>query len=382
MKVFKYRQEIVGVIFDTLIENGNSMNENENKNRLRRLYIYCELVRKLGRKISETVCSQHLSNLVEDGFLIKDGKYYILTNKFTQARELGIFGKDGEDEEGTEKRRRLQQSLVLDKCIYKIKSIPEKKLDDLLKYVGAKREHLHKELYVHVNGTNFYEFVFKKISTVRVRLVNLAEYGKRKMRRYYYEEDGFSLTEAIDHFRQPTRNCHLFVGNYNYYDEEIIQNVESLKSLDILRPIQSYDPKQTRFSVGEHKSIQEIRDAIWNIHNLEMYYLLQPNHKLSDDENEGLKALFGRVGSNKLKKSAISNANLLSNTESELLEKGSDVIIDRKIKVFYDKYHKHIQQSYLYSDMVTKLIVRNSHFKPILIASTQKRRKRLLQGIP
>lgn len=292
MKVFKYRKEIAGVIFDTLSENENSMD----KKGLRRSDIYCELIRKLGRKISETVFSQHLSNLVQDGFLIKDGKHYILTDKFRQARELGIFGIVGEDEESIDKRRRLQESLVLDKCIYKIKSIPEKQLDDLLKYVDAKREHLHKELYVHVNGTNFYEFVYKKISTVRVRLVKFLEYGKRKMHRYYYEEDGFSMTEAKDHFRQPTRNCHLFVGNYNYYDEEIIQNVESLKSLDILRPIRSYDPKQPRFSVGEHKSIQKIRDAIWNIHNLEMHYLLQLNHKLSDDENEGLKALFEGSG--------------------------------------------------------------------------------------
>lgn len=260
MEVFKYRQEIVEVISDTLIENDNCMDKNQN--RRRRSYIYRELVRKLGRKISQTACSQHLSKLVEDEFLIKDNKSYILTDKFRQARELGIFGIVEEDEEGTDKRRRLQQFLILCKCVYKTKSIPEKQLDDLLKYVGAKREHLHKELFVHVNGTNFYEFVYKKISTIRVRLVEFVENRKRKIRRYYYEEDGFSLSEVKEYFKQPIRNCHLFVGNYNYNEEEIMKIVESLKSLDILRSIGSYDTKQQpRFSVGEHKAIQKIRDA-------------------------------------------------------------------------------------------------------------------------
>lgn len=113
-----------------------------------------------------------------------------------------------------------------------------------------------------------------------------------------------------------------------------------------------------------------------------MHYLLQLNHKLTNDESEGLKLLFGRVGSNKLKKSAISNVNLLSAAELKRREKATDAIIDRKIKEFYDEYQKPIQQSYLYSDMVTKLIIRPSHFKPIVIATVQKRRRRQLQGIP
>ena len=75
-----------------------------------------------------------------------------------------------------------------------------------------------------------------------------------------------------------------------------MQNVESLKSLDILRPIRSYDSKEPRYSVGEYKSIQKIKDAIWNIHNIEMFYLLQLSHELSDSENEGLKLLFGSLG--------------------------------------------------------------------------------------
>jgi hypothetical protein len=371
--VFKYRQKIVEAIFDTLIENYID------KNGLRRSDIYDKLIAKLRLTISDRDCSDHLCNLVKDGFLIRDDKHYFITDKFKESRQLGIFGID--DEEGIEKKRRLHQFLILCKCMYKAKSIPEKQLDNLLSYVNAKKEHLVVELRIHTNGTNFFEIVYKKISTIRVRLVELVEYGKRKFRRYYYEEDGFSQKEVTDHFKQRTRNCHLFVGNYNYAEEEIMQNVESLKSLDILRPIRSYDTKEPRYSVGEYKSIQKIKDAIWKIHNIEMYYLLQLKHELSDSEKEGLKLLFGGLGSNKLKKSAIFSMNLLPTTELKKLKKGTDAIIDRKIKEFYNEYQKPLQQSYLYSDLVTKLIIRDSPLNSV-IGTTQSRRKRGIQGTP
>ena len=143
-------------------------------------------------------CSDHLCNLVKDRFLLRDDKHYFVTDKFKEARQLGIFGID--DEEGLEKKCRLLHFLLC-KCIYKAKSIPEKQLDNLLRYVYAKREHLVVELCIHTNGTNFFEIVYKKISTIRVRLVDLVEYGKRRMplllrRRWVLSEGSYRPFQA------------------------------------------------------------------------------------------------------------------------------------------------------------------------------------------
>jgi hypothetical protein len=97
-----------------------------------------------------------------------------------------------------------------------------------------------------------------------------------------------------------------------------------------------------------------------------MYYLLQLKHELSDSEKEGLKLLFGGLGRYKLKKSAIFSMNLPPTTELKKLEKGTDAIIDRKIKEFYNEYQKPLQQSYLYSDLVTKLIIRDSPLNSVI----------------
>ena len=112
-----------------------------------------------------------------------------------------------------------------------------------------------------------------------------------------------------------------------------------------------------------------------------MYYLLQLKHERSYNEKEGLKLLFGSLGSYKLKKSARFSMNLLPTTELKRLEKGTDAIIDRKIKEFYNEYQKPLQQSYLYSDLVTKLIIRDSPLNSV-IRTKQNRRKCGIQGTP
>jgi hypothetical protein len=249
-------------------------------------------------------------------------------------------------------------------------------LGRLLKYVNAKKKDLRVLVHVHANGTNFHEFVYKKIITVRVRLVQFVEHGKRTIRHYYYEEDGFSLQEVSNHLNQRTRTCHMFVGNNNYTDDEISQNIELLRSLGILRLIRSYDIKQPLYTIGACNSFQKIRDAIWNIHNLQMYHLLGLKYKITDVEKEGLNLLFGKVGSYKVRKLAISNPNMLTTKELKRCQKWTDTVIDRKIKTFYDKYQKYIEESHLYSDMVTKLIIRDSPFKTII---SKKKRVRTIQ---
>jgi len=112
-----------------------------------------------------------------------------------------------------------------------------------------------------------------------------------------------------------------------------------------------------------------------------MYYLLQLKHELSDNEKEGLKLLFGSLGSYKLKKSAIFSRSLRPTKDSKKLEKGTDAIINRKMKEFYNEYQIPLQQSYLYSNLVTKLIIRDSPLNSI-IRTKQIRRKRGIKGTP
>ncbi len=246
--------------------------------------LYPKIIVKLGIVLSGRDYESHLLNMTKDGFLLKERKrrndIYIVTEMVKNARQLGILGVN---DEKVERTRRLYQFLLLCDCFYKAKSISGEELDSVLQYVSATRKNLVVESHIQANGTNCCEIIYKPLSTIRVRTVELVNDSGKIYYYYYHEEDGFSIKEVID-LLKGLRDYPLFVGNFNYNEDDIKDSIELLRSLGLLRLIRSYNDKESRYSICEHiiqhdisserdGSIQEMKDMIWNIHDIEMYYL-------------------------------------------------------------------------------------------------------------
>jgi hemerythrin superfamily protein len=291
------------------------------------------------------------------------------------ARKLGILGIN---DEMVEKRRRLCQFLFLCDCIYMPKPITGEELDSILRYVSAARKNLEIESFVRANGTNFCENIYKPLSMITIRIVELGD-ENGKIYRYYYEEYGFTIKEVMT-LLNGLRDYPVFVGNFSYSEDEIKECIELLRNVGLLRITRSYnDEQEPRYCVGEHflqqdswperhDSIEKMKDKIWNIHAVEMYYLGLEGmyHKLTDHDKEELRLLFGSIGCYKITKAAYSRKKKpYHGRELKRHMNIIDAIIDLKIKDFYEKYQHIVRENYLFCDLVKTLIIRDSNLKTI-----------------
>ena len=364
----KYRKDIFEPIIDILMENEIDLSNSE---------LYKRLVRKIGFSLSKRDYQFHLLNMSSEGFLVKErrGKceVYTMTETAKIAARLGILGVDDDKV----KLRRLYQYIILFEFFYNGKQISGNKLDGLLHFANATRKRLQTLSRVRTNGTNCCETIFKPISTVRVRMIELDENDNNNSKKssfYFYKEEGFTVRELVALLNSGIRDYPLFVGDFRYDETYIIDSIERLRSMGIIRQIDSYVCGEPRYAIRDI-SLQKLKDRIWDLHSVELSYLdLEGSWRtLTDYEKEGLRILFGSIGSHRIIKDAHDRRKLGRNQalrmESKKLAEYISIILDKKIRDVYEKFRQTIRENYLLVDMIRILIIRRSVLKNILYIS-------------
>jgi len=104
---------------------------------------------------------------------------------------------------------------------------------------------------------------------------------------------------------------------------------------------------------------------MWDLHSVELSYLdLEGSWRtLTDYEKEGLRILFGSIGSHRIIKDEYDRRKLgrkALRTESKKLAEHISIILDKKIRDFHGKFRQAIRENYLLADMMWILIIRRS----------------------
>jgi hypothetical protein len=364
-RVFKCRKNIFDAIIDILIENESGLGN---------LELYEKAVRMVETTLSKRDHQSHLDNMTRDGLLLKRRRQryeiYSLTEMAKNATRLGILGVDNDKI----RLRRLYQYIVLCECFYHGKQIAEKKLDGLLHFVNATRKKLRILSRVRTNGTNCCETVFKPLSTIRVRMIELdGNDNNSKSSFYFYKEEGFTIKELVDLLNSGIRDYPLFVGDFWYDEIDIIDCIERLRSMGIIGQTRSYADEEPRYAIRDI-SLQKLKDLMWDLHSVESAYLdLEGSWRtLTEYEKEGLIILFGSIGTHRIIKEAYDRRKLSRKalrTESKKLGEDISIILDKKIRDFHEKFRQVIRENYLLADMIRILIIRRSVLKNILYSS-------------
>lgn len=305
----------------------------------------------------------------KEGFISKQRKrrnmMYDLTKIAKSAYKLNILGLDG----NKERLCRLYQFLFLASCLQRTQQISEIELDNILCYFRTRREKLVQESRIHTNGTNFYETVYAQVSTVTISKIELSEEGMSNIVNYYFQEEPFSVREMRSFVTSGLRAYPIFVADLRYTDSEILDAIQLLSENEIIGLASSYSNEETKFSVRGN-FLQKIRDLIWVIHSLEMYYLSLSGStcELRENEREALKLLFGKIEGYKLIKlfsrRKRADQRKLCARDLDKLRNTVDMIIDTKIKELYANYGQLITENYLYHDLLKKILIRKQNFSP------------------
>jgi hypothetical protein len=352
--IFKYRPEVFDAIVVTLIENGKEI---ANK------VLYQAVTVRLGFNLSNRDYSSHLLNMEKEGFISKQRKrrkmMYDLTKMAESAHKLNILGRDN----NKERLCRLYQFLFLASCLQRTKQISETELDNLMRYYGARREKLVQESRIHVIGTNFYETVYSQVSSLTISTIELEEVGRSTTINYYFQEESFSVREMRSFVTSGLRSYPIFVADLRYIDSDIPNAIRLLSENEIISFASSYSKDETKFSVrGDF--LQKMRDLIWVIHSLEMYYLSLSGSscELTEHEKEGMKLLFGKIEGYKLIKLSSrrkrADQRILCARDLDILRDTVDAIVDTKVKELYENYGQLVNENYLYNDLLKKILIR------------------------
>ena len=359
--IFKYRPEIFDAIVVTLIEYGKE---------IANTVLYRAVTGRLGINLSKRDYKSHLLNMEKEGFISKQRKrrdmIYDLTKIAKSAHKLNILGLDS----NKERLCRLYQFLFLASCLQRTKQISETELDNLLYHFRARREKLVQESRIHANGTNFYETVYAQVSTVTISKIELNEEGRSSTVNYYFQEEPFSFREMRSFVTSGLRSYPIFVADLRYIDSDFPNAIRLLSENDIIGHASSYSKDETKFSVrGDY--LQKMRDLIWVIHSLEMYYLSLSGSlcELTEHEKEGMKLLFGKIEGYKLIKFSSqkkrAGKRMLCARDLDKLRNTVDAIIDTKIKHLYENYGELLNENYLYHDLMKKILIRKRNVVPI-----------------
>ena len=133
------------------------------------------------------------------------------------------------------------------------------------------------------------------------------------------------------------RSYPVFVADLRYSDSEIPNAIQPLSENDIIGLAMSYSNDETKFSV-RGDCLQKMRDLIWVIHSLEMYYLSLSGGcgELTKREKEGVKLLFGKIERYKLIKFSSreegTEQRMLCARDLDKLRYTVDTIVDTKVK--------------------------------------------------
>jgi hypothetical protein len=363
--IFKYRGGIFDTILDTLFETKETG--------LAYLKLYDQVIQKLGFHLSHTDFSSHLRNFVNEEFISKQkNKMYVMTKLAKNGWQLGILGLDRND--NRKRSRCLYQFLILFDRFHQGRQVSKEELDKILCYVNIdSMECLAVESCVRASGTNFCETLYKKISTVLIRMIKLLGITDNTSTvYYYYKEEGFSTRQVMDFLNCRTRHYPLFIGNSLYDEDEIEGAAATLMSPaagHMIRPISSYHQEQPRYAIrdpiNEDFQYQRMFELIWDLHTLQSSYLdlVMQVRKLTENEKEGLRELFGPIESYKIFKEA--NSKLKSHhqqpsvLEIKILVESIDKLIDRKIHELNKRCQHVLKENYLCSDMLKKIVFRN-----------------------
>ena len=352
--LFKYRPEIFDAIVVTLIEYGKEI---ANK------VLYRAVMDRLGINLSKRDYTSHLLNLENDGFISKQRKrremMYDLTKIAKSAHKLNILGLDS----NKERLCRLYQFLFLASCLRRAKQISETELDNLLRYYGARREKLVQESCIHTSDSNLYQTMYAEVSSVTISKIELNEEGSTNNVNYYFQEEPFSVKELRSFLTSGLRSYPIFVADLRYFDSEIPNAIQLLSENKIIGLAMSYSNDETKFSVrGDF--LQKMRDLIWVIHSLEMYYLSLSGScgELTEREKEGVKLLFGKIEGYKLIKLSSRrkrpDQRMLCARDLDKLRHTVDTIVDTKVKELYENYAQLVNENYLYHDLLKKILIR------------------------
>jgi hypothetical protein len=329
--------------------------------------LYRAVTCRLGFNLSNRDYGSHLHNMKIDGFISKQRKrrnmMYDLTKMAKSAHKLNILGPDN----NKERLCRLYQFLFLASCLQRTKQISKIELDNLLRYYGARREKLVQESCIHVIGTNLNETVYAQVSSVTISKIELEEVGRNYTVNYYFQEEPFSVGEMRSFVTCGLRSYPIFVADLRYTDSDILNAIRLLSENEIIGLASSYSYDETKFSVrGDF--LQKMRDLIWMIHSLEMYYLSLTGSScgLKENEKEALKLLFGEIQGYKLikisSKRKRADQRMLCARDLDKLRNTVDAIIDTKIKQLYENYRQLVNENYLYHDLLKKILIRKQNF--------------------
>ncbi|HEY7573410.1 MAG TPA: hypothetical protein VH796_18780 [Nitrososphaeraceae archaeon] len=261
-----------------------------------------------GKGISPRDFSSELKLLVEEGKIQRtedeDSKrkikpvYFSLTQNAKAEHRLGILGINPEQE----RLRRIYQLIFSYSAISPIRNISQKQMDKI-------KTDLERESWVHTNGTNFTEIVYRpKLPTNYFRIITREFSGvgpKGETKAFHYcklwsfsKEEIINIKANVDRRRRNPQNSIItsFANTLSQLKEqEVDKAFDTLKENHLIMPIQDFFFNTTRFIIAD-ETLQDLIDEIWSIHWLEldvlknkMNYFDPPN----GEEKQWLKQIYG-----------------------------------------------------------------------------------------
>lgn len=287
--------------------------DNKRQNKRETLH-YSEIHRKveglLGHPISDRQLLKNLSELVHQKLLnrydptMKRGARvnFSLTDKCEMKYRLGIIGANNE----VKKRESLYLLLIFFEAYKRRPLLTETQLARFLKQIGSSMNDLKKVQQANISDKSF-KIIFKPINGVQI--VGFTQYNHKvqlNKTRYYTVIPGFSVDEFIFYLRllktgmEPRpfgeRTVVPFVSYMSYTKREVVQVIDLLKEVGLIKPIQAIIPGETRFNIADDSSKHLIYD-IWLIRlfDSEMLNRKLTHGKPSPEDQKYLELFLGRV---------------------------------------------------------------------------------------
>ena len=353
--VISQKGDVFEAIKVSLLENNNNLNYSklyEKVNEKLKLFRNKQKV-----KLSTRDFGSEINILLKEGLLIRrqDDKsknkikpvYFSLTKKAIKQHQFDVLGISPEKEN----RRKLYHLLFFYQAFSPMRRISKKQLDEILSRIPASEKDLVIQSHSHTVGTNFTQTIYKPVKDIQIQKTELSDVGPKGETAvlYSYRFLAFSEEEIMGYLEKSNNEKLIpFVNSIDFRKEEVKE--EFRKAFDNLREARLITLVvdvfgKTRYIISE-KSIRDLIDEIWNIHQdqldilrRKMNYLETPDER----EKQWLEQVFGKEEADRI----INYPNLkrlsIRRKDKEVKETIDNIEYDNKI---VEGFKKHVSKKY------------------------------------
>jgi hypothetical protein len=273
--------------------------------------------------------------------------YFSLTKKAIKQHQFEVLGISPEKEN----RLKLYHLLFFYQTFSPMRRISKKQLDEILSCIPAQENDLVIESHFHIGGTNFTQTIYKPVKDIQIQKTELSDVGPKGETAvlYSYRFLAFSEEEIMGYLEKSNNEKLIpFVNSIDFRKEEVKE--EFRKAFDNLREARLITLVvdvfgKTRYIISE-KSIRDLIDEIWNIHQdqldilrRKMNYLETPDER----EKQWLEQVFGKEEADRI----INYPNLkrlsIRRQDKEVKETIDNIEYDNKI---VEGFKKHVSKKY------------------------------------